>query len=125
MKKVCGILMMLVCGFAGAQAQSVSWTELRGKWVSDDGEGLEIADSSTVYLLYKGEKKSVSGCTANLGNSPCWFDFSVKDSAEQIQVKSILQRVNTDTIRWQVFEGDRPSGFDPSRGDIIVLRRKP
>jgi len=123
MLKLCVVLMMLAAG--GAQAQSISWTELRGKWVSDSGEGLEIADSSNVYLLYKGERKSVSGCTANLSNSPCWFDFSVKDSSEQIQVRSLLQRMNNDTIRWQVFEGDRPSGFDPSRGDILVLRRKP
>ena len=50
----------------------------------------------------------------------------VKDSAQQLStMKSLLLLEGNDVLKWQVFEdGDRPFNFTPTKGNIVILRRK-
>lgn len=110
-------------------AQTRDITSLVGKWeavdVDDKNGGLEVIDSTTIFLVYGNNKLPVISYKADFTKSPAWFDFTIKDSARQISLKSLLQFVNDDMIRWQVFDGEtRPVLFAADRGDMVVLKRK-
>ena len=123
-----GILMGLVLlalnttGFG----QNVSIKNLIGKWETSDGAGLEIIDSSRIFVTYGKERKPVLSYQADFSKSPCWFDFVVKDTAQKLStMKSILLLQSNDVLKWEVFEdGDRPSDFTADKGEIVILRRK-
>jgi hypothetical protein len=125
MKKFWISSLVLWLGFA-ASAQSYSIKNLIGRWESTEGAGLEVIDSSRIFVVYGKERKPILSYKADFSKSPTWFDFVVTDSAQKIStMKSLLFLQNGDTLKWQVFEdGDRPSDFTPGKGDIIILRRK-
>jgi hypothetical protein len=99
---------------------------LIGRWQNADGAGLEIIDSSRIFVTYGTERKPILSYTADFTKSPCWFDFVVKDTAQKLStMKSLLSLENGDTLKWQVFDDDdRPSDFVTGKGDIVILRRK-
>lgn len=118
-------LFLLVSSFSGF-SQKTSIKTLVGRWETSDGAGLEIIDSSRIFVTYGKERKPILSYQADFSKSPFWFDFVVKDSAQKLStMKSLLLLENNDVLKWQVFEdGDRPSDFSPGKGDIIILRRK-
>jgi len=108
-----------------ASSQNLSIKNLIGKWQAADGAGLEVIDSSRIFVTYGKERKPILAYTADFSKIPCWFDFIVKDSAQQLSaMKSLLLLQGNDILKWEVFEdGDRPSDFT-AEGDIVILRRK-
>lgn len=103
--------------------------KLIGKWEAvgsdNQGIGLEIKDSTEIYLVYGQEKKRVASFKADFSRTPAWFDFSVKDSNDEIQLKSILVFVNDDLVQWQLFDSaKRPDRFTESEGEMVYMRRK-
>ena len=122
------ILMGLFVVFVGlsASSQKLSIKNLVGRWETSDGAGLEIIDSSRIFVTYGNERKPILTYEADFSKSPYWFDFVVKDSAQQVsKMKSLLLLEGNDVLKWQVFEdGNRPSDFVTDRGDMVVLRRK-
>ena len=109
-----------------AWSQNLSIKNLVGRWETADGAGLEIIDSSRIFLTYGEERKPILTYDANFSKSPCWFDFVVKDSAQKLsKMKSLLLLEGNDVLKWQVFEdGERPVNFVSDRGDIVIFRRK-
>ena len=116
MKKVFLLLMIL---FAGIQAfnQQKQFKDLVGRWEivgeKDDSASLEVIDSSTIILSYMGEKKRIIDYKIDFQKSPIWFDFSTVDSASSmVSVKSILEIVNDNMLKWQLFlDEDRTDHF--------------
>ena len=127
-KLVCVLGVLLFCStLAGAQIRNIK--SLFGAWEAVDGAnqsgGLVVLDSSQLYLVYGTSKMEIVSFKVDFSKSPCWFDFTIKDSTSSIQFKSLLQFINDDLVQWQVFEGDnRPDHFSTSKGDMIFLKRK-
>lgn len=128
MKKLLGVLVLWALSYS-ALAQQKGFALLAGNWEAVDSEnssgGLEIVDSTKIFLVYGDEKKAVSSFKIDFSKSPAWFDFTIKDSTQILQLKSLVQFINDDLIQWQVFESDvRPAHFTQSGGQMVYLRRK-
>jgi hypothetical protein len=111
-----------------ASAQTKKFRDIIGIWdiagEQNAGASLQIIDSSTIVLTYMGEKKNITDYKIDFTKSPIWFDFSTKDSTSPLQVKSLLQIVGDDMIKWQLFvEEDRPDHFSSSKGELFYLKR--
>lgn len=126
MKKVMLLLSSLFF-YLNTIAQDKSIQSLVGIWetITSEGGGLEIKDSSEIFLVYGGQKKKIVNYKADFSKTPTRFDFTVQDSTQNLSLKSLLQFVNEDLIKWQVFEGnDAPMHFASSGSEILYLRRK-
>lgn len=100
-----------------------------GNWeavgADNQGIGIEIRDSSEIFIVFGTEKKRVTGFKADFSKSPAWFDFMIKEENEVTHIKSILQFVSDDLVQWQLFDGpERPNHFTEKEGEIVYLRRK-
>ena len=129
MKKFFCVLMFYTFISIAAGAQFRSIQHLMGKWEAVDAENssgaLEVIDSNKIYLVYGQEKKAISSFKIDFSKSPAPFDFTIKDSSETRDLKSLLQFINDDLIQWQVFESEiRPAHFTQSGGQLVYLRRK-
>ena len=110
---------------ANTSAQNTSIQSLVGRWQTEDGAGLEIIDSSRIFVTYGKERRPILSYKADFSKLPCWFDFVVKDTAQQLSTIKSLLFLDKDVLKWQVFEdGDRPSDFATDKGDIVLMRRK-
>lgn len=109
-----------------ASSQNLSIKNLVGRWETADGAGLEIIDSSRIFVTYGKERKPILTYEADFSKSPCWFDFVVKDSGQQLStMKSLLLLEGNDVLKWQVFDdGNRPADFISDRGYTVILRRR-
>ena len=106
-------------------AQTYSIKNLIGSWISADGGGIDVVDSSKIFIIYGKEKKQLFSYQADFSKSPCWFDFTLKDSAQTMNMKSLLFFINDDLLQWEVFDdGQRPIQFTVDKGDMVYLRRK-
>jgi len=125
MKKVLmGVLFVFSASFY-ASAQNYFVKTLIGRWEDSDGGGIEVVDSSKLFLVYGKEKKPIISYKADFTKSPAWFDFVVQDSTKQLQMKSLLLLQNDGNLKWQVFDDAyRMNDFTPGKGDIVILRRK-
>ena len=125
------IFLMLIILFVGTQAfnQQKQFKDLVGRWeiVSDqtDSASLEIIDSSTIILSFMGEKKRIIDYKIDFQRSPIWFDFSTSgDSSSIVLVKSILEIMNDNMIKWQLFvDEDRTEHFSSTKGELYYLRK--
>ncbi|MDQ3551669.1 MAG: hypothetical protein M3413_09085 [Bacteroidota bacterium] len=126
------LIIILLSAFlhSSVLAQSAGFQKLNGKWEAVNSEnqnvGLEVIDSSKIFLAYGQEKKPITSFNADFSKSPVWFDFTVDDGSDNITIKSILLFINDNLVQWQVFQGDavRPAHFTEDKGEIIYLRRK-
>ena len=125
------IFLMLIILLAGKQAfnQQKQFKDLVGRWEivgeKDDSASLEVIDSSTIILSYMGEKKRIIDYKIDFQKSPIWFDFSTVDSASSIvAVKSILEMLNDNMLKWQLFlDEDRTDHFSSTKGELFYLRK--
>ena len=122
---IAGILVFLgTTGFG----QQKKLKDLIGRWEivgeQTDSASLEVIDSSTIILNYMGEKKKIIEYKIDFQKSPIWFDFSTGDSSSTIVVKSLLEIVNDNMIKWQLFvDEDRTDHFSSSKGELYYLRK--
>jgi hypothetical protein len=129
MKTFIVVMLLGLFSFNNLSAQTRDIRQLIGKWEAVDSEnqkgGLEVVDSSTIYLVFGTEKKRIASYKADFTKSPVWFDFVIKDESNTLQLKSLILFVNDDLIQWQVSEGDvRPANFSQTNGEMMYLRRK-
>jgi hypothetical protein len=124
------IFVMLIILFAGTQAfnQQKQFKDLVGRWEivgdQEDSASLEVIDSSTIILSYMGEKKKIIDYKIDFQKSPIWFDFSTGDSSSTIVIKSLLEIMNDNMIKWQLFvDEDRTDHFSSSKGELYYLRK--
>jgi hypothetical protein len=125
MKKLLVTLLIAIGLGPSVQAQTPCIKNLVGKWESPVGAGIEVVDSSHIFIVYGKDKKLVSSYQADFSKSPCWFDFTIKDSSQSFTVQSLLLFVSNDLVQWQVFDdGSRPSTFTSEKGEMVYMRRK-
>ena len=109
-------------------AQKRNMQDLRGIWEAmgkNKNGGLQVVDSTEIYLVYGTHKMQVIQWHADFSKTPAWIDFTVEDSTREIRLKSLLQFIDDDLIQWQIFyEGARPVIFASGRGDMVYLRKK-
>jgi hypothetical protein len=125
------IFLMLIILFVGIKAfnQQKQFKDLVGCWeiVSDqtDSARLEIIDSSTIILSFMGEKKRIIDYKIDFQRSHIWFDFSTSgDSSSVVLVKSLLEIMNDNMIKWQLFvDEDRTDHFSSTKGELYYLRK--
>lgn len=128
MKKV---LLLAVFGISFnliSHSQAKKFQNMVGAWEivgeQNSGGGLEIIDSSTILLKYMGEEKKLLGYKIDFSKSPFWFDFTTKDTASVVNIKSIIEFVNDDMLRWQIFvDEERPDHFSSTKGELFYLKR--
>src|SRR6478736_401049 len=127
MKKIFFVLMILCMGFQSFNQQK-QFKDLVGRWEivgeKDDSASLEVIDSSTIILSYMGEKKRIIDYKIDFQRSPIWFDFSTSDSSSVVVVKSLLEIMNDNMIKWQLFvDEDRTEHFSSTKGELYYLRK--
>lgn len=119
-----GLFLLSVSGYG----QNSKFRDIAGKWevVGDPSANatLTIIDSSNIEFTYMGEKKTISNYTIDYSKSPYWLDFTATDSSSNFQVKSILQKVGDDVLKWQLFiDEDRSPYFTSSKGEVFYLKK--
>ena len=102
--------------------------DLIGRWEivgeQNDSASLEVIDSSTIILNYMGEKKKIIDYKIDFQRSPIWFDFSTGDSSSTVVVKSLLEIINDNMIKWQLFvDEERTDHFSSTKGELYYLRK--
>lgn len=123
------ILLIISCFFVvTANSQVKKLKDITGAWniagEGNAGASLQIVDSSTIILTYLGETKTLFDCKIDFTKSPAWFDFSTKDNSQVLRVKSLLQVIGDDVIKWQLFiDEDRPNYFSSSKGELLYLKK--
>ena len=105
-----------------------NFKDLIGRWEIMDQQGsnatLEIIDTSSILLSYNGEKKKIIDYKIDFTKSPIWFDFSTSDTSSVVTVKSILEILNDNMIKWQLFvDEERSPHFSSTKGEMFYLRK--
>ena len=127
MKKIFFVLIILFTGIEAFNQQK-QLKDLIGRWEivgeQSDSASLEIIDSSTIILNYMGERKKIIEYKIDFQRSPIWFDFSTGDSSSTVAVKSLLEVMNDNMIKWQLFvDEDRTEHFSSTKGELYYLRK--
>ena len=128
MKKilVAAVVMVLV-NFNGF-GQAKKFQKMVGSWEIVGGQdvngGLEVIDSTTILIRFMGEEKKLIEYKIDFSKSPYWFDFTAIDTTAVSNFKSLLEFVNDDMLKWQVFvDEERADHFTSSRGELFYLKR--
>ena len=122
---ITGIFVLLgTIGFG----QQKTLKDIIGRWEivgeQDDSASLEVIDSATIILNYMGERKRIIDYKIDFQKSPIWFDFSTGDSSSVVLVKSLLEIMNDNMIKWQLFvDEDRTDHFSSTKGELYYLRK--
>lgn len=108
--------------------QAKKFQNMVGSWEIVGGQegsgGLEVIDSTTILIKFMGEEKKLIQYKIDFSKSPYWFDFTAKDTTAVSNFKSLLEFVNDDMIKWQVFvDEERTSHFSSSSGELFYLKR--
>ncbi len=126
---IAAIIIIASVGIQGqAQTQQRKINDLIGIWEftgeQNSGAYLEIIDSSTIILSYNGEKKKILDYKIDFQKSPIWFDFSTNDTSSVVAVKSLLEVMNDNLMKWQLFvDEERTPFFSSTKGEMIYLRK--
>jgi hypothetical protein len=126
MKKTLNVLFAIFLVSNGIQAQTKNLSEIGGKWevVGNKTASLTILDSATIELTYMGDKKTIQGYQIDFSKSPYWLDFSASDSNSTFHVKSLVQKVGDDVLKWQLFiDEERSPHFTSGKGEIMYLKK--
>ena len=113
---------------ASQVTQAKKFRNIVGSWEivgeQDSGGGLEIIDSATILIRFMGEEKRLLEYKIDFSKSPYWFDFSAQDTTSISNFKSLLEIVNDDMLKWQVFvDGERANHFTSATGELFYLKR--
>lgn len=127
MKKF-GVVMGICLLSLTASTQTKKIRDIIGHWEiageQNAGASLQIIDSSAIVLNYMGERRIITDYKIDFTKSPIWFDFSTKDSSSTLSIKSLLQIIGDETIKWQLFiDEDRPHHFSSTKGEVFYLKK--
>ena len=119
---VVGLVLFSVAGFS----QPKKLKDMIGRWeiAGEQGAILEIVDSATISLTYQGDTRQITNVKTDFTKSPFWFDFSTKYSSSVMQVKSLVEIIGDNMLKWQLFiDEDRTPYFSASKGEILYLKK--
>lgn len=121
---ILSLFLGLMLSFNGLRAQQRSIADLTGRWESPDGTtgSIEFIDGGRVIVSISGLQVPATNYVIDFSKDPIWFDVYVTQNRT---VKGLLQFVDDNTIKWQVFpDTDRPNDFTDSSTPAITLKRK-
>jgi hypothetical protein len=103
--------------------------DLIGKWEGTDSANktgtLIFKDNSKVDLDLAGRLMRDLDYKVDLTKTPAPLDIIIKtlDGKQQMTLKCLIQFMDNNTLKWQIFEGDnRPNNFDSKAlSDVITL----
>jgi len=116
-------ILFSIAGFT----QVKKFGDMVGRWeiAGEQNALLEIVDSATITLTYMGETRQITNLKMDFSKSPYWFDFTTKDSASVIQVKSLVEIFGDNMLKWQLFiDEERSPYFTASKGEILYLKKR-
>jgi hypothetical protein len=105
-------------------AQQHTVSDLAGRWESADGTtgSIEFIEGSKAVVSISGLQIPATSYNIDFSKDPAWFDVFVTPSRP---VKGLLQFVDDNTIKWQIFlDNDRPMDFNDAVPGPVVLNRK-
>lgn len=128
MKKLLTVLVLSFIVQKGFSQQK-NLKDLLGVWevfgVRENNATLQVIDSSTIILTYNDERKKIKDYKIDFSRSPIWFDFTTEADSSIIAVKSLVEIINKNLIKWQLFVDDaRTPYFSSSKGELFYLRKK-
>ncbi len=125
MKSIVTFLFICLLSMA-ANSQARKFKDFIGNWeiTGEQKATLQVIDSATIILTCMGEKKVISNYKIDFSKSPIWFDFSTTDSSGVVNIKSLVEIVGDDMIKWQLFiDEERPAYFSSSKGELFYLKK--
>jgi len=132
MKK--GFFAFLLFAFSLSAFAQHTKKDLIGKWEGTDRENeagaLIFKDNGKVDLKLGARLLHDLDYKVDLTKTPASFDIIIKslDRKQQVTLKCLIQFIDNNTIKWQIFKGDnRPNNFDSNQLSdtiTIILKRK-
>jgi hypothetical protein len=116
------VLVFLVVQCGGSQTQHLGeWsgadhTGVKGSFTfNKDGTGTLVQGNASVDFRYE----------INYDKRPIWLDLIITENGTETRTKSIIEFIETDTLRWRTFFNEtRPTAFpEPDPIHTIVLTR--
>ena len=124
MKKIIYLLALVVSLQFTASAQSYEFKNLVGNWRNKEGVGLEIVDSSRIYVVHGEQRKQVVSYSFDFNSNPAKFNFVIKDNSGVVNIKSMLLFLNDNLVQWQVIDSyTKPANYTDERRDVLILRK--
>ena len=128
MKMLMLVLLVVSFSFNKTVAQGRNPLFLAGPWKTvqspNAGGGIEVVDTSKINLFFGKEHKPLVSFQADFSRSSAWLDLTVKDTAGNVRLQSLLQVIDEGLIQWQLFDSTRTNHPASARGEIIFLRRR-
>jgi hypothetical protein len=125
-----GLFTFLIFSFTIAQAKISD--KLIGKWEGIDSlnvtGSLEFLDSINIVVTIPNQSLPPASYFIDTAKSPLWFDINFKTGNDVYKMKGLLEFIDEDTLKWQIFlNSERSSSFkdEKSENTIILKRNKP
>ena len=128
MKKIYAVVGFFILHSLNVSAQVKRVQDIAGRWEltgeENAGATLDIIDSSTIILTYQGDTRKITNIKMDFSKSPSWFDFTTKDTSSLVNIKSLIEIVGENMMKWQLFiDEERTPYFSAKKGEVLYLRR--
>jgi hypothetical protein len=128
MKKLLILIIFFTIHSANAQQNNNS---IIGKWIGQDERsesgGIEFSINKTAKLLMMGKEMPITAYKVDYSKNPIWIDLIIKRNGQMMTLFGLLEFVDSNTIRWEVFPmaNKRPTTFSgKSENTSIILKRQ-
>jgi hypothetical protein len=127
MKKCVFVMSVCVLYSITGFCQTKKLKDMVGRWeiAGEQNAILEIVDSSNIFLTYMGQTRKITNVKTDFTKTPYWFDFATNDTASVIQVKSLVEIIGDNMLKWQLFiDEERAPYFTANKGEILYLKKR-
>lgn len=122
MKKIISFTIIILLAASSVHAQLRNTTDLLGIWTGPQIR-VEFTGSSTVSVVFAGNKKQTGTYTADFLLTPATLEMSFNDGNKPLEFKCLVELVDNNTLKWEVFsKTGNPRYF--SRGSSMLKRAK-
>ena len=99
-------------------------SDLIGTWRNRAGNGLDIVDSNTVYIVHGHQRKLATATLSDVSKTPMSFDLTIRDSSKATTVKGMLFMMGDDNLQWQVLDSEtKPVSYSYRKSDMLFMKR--
>jgi len=112
--------------FLSGSGQTKSVKDLMGKWYGErEMFMLEFIDTANLVMTTMGKKQPQAAYILDLTKSPGWLDIFMGSGKMKTTIKSIIEFVDDETIRWQMPSGiERPNEFSNKPGSAVLTLKR-
>ncbi|MBS1523669.1 MAG: hypothetical protein JST50_21885 [Bacteroidetes bacterium] len=129
MKKYIVAFLMILGSVSGFAQKPHTAKDLLGKWEGKDSNsevgGLFFLKNNKAILTARGSYSPAMNYTTDFTTNPVKIDLVVQNPKGRINIQGLLQFIDNNTIKFQLFPGgNRPGNFDPLYPqNIVILKR--